>query len=148
MADIRIFVDPPLNRVVELLAACDLPIADITEASAARFYGAGSADALCGVVAVEVYGDCGLLRSLAVSAEHRDTGIGRRLLKHAESEAARLGVTDLYLLTETASGFFSRHGFATTDRERVPPAISATAEFTELCPDGAACMTKSIAGKT
>ena len=130
--------------MLELLAASGLPTADIDEASSARFYGAGAGGALGGVVAIEVYGECGLLRSLAVSADHRRTGIGRKLLKHAEGEAARLGVRHLYLLTETAAAFFAGRGYRETDRARVPPAIGATAEFVELCSGSAACMTKSI----
>lgn len=101
--------------------------------------------ALRGVVGVEIYGEYGLLRSLPVRADHRLTGIGRSLLKHAETEAARLGVRDLYLLTESAATFVTRHGYAQTERTQVPRAIGATREFVELCPASAACMTKSIA---
>ena len=145
MAAIPIFDNPPHEGVLALLAANELPIADLTAASGVRFYAAGAAGALRGVVAVEVYGEYGLLRSLAVSADHRRTGIGRRLLKHVEGEAARLGVCDLHLLTETAAEFFADHGYRETDRAQVPRAIGATREFVELCPGSAACMTKSIA---
>ena len=147
MVDIPIFDNPPRGRILELLAANGLPIADITQESRARFYAAGSSDALYGVVAVEIYGRFGLLRSLAVSTVCRRSGLGLRLLKHAESEAVRLGVDALYLLTESAASFFARYGYAETDRAQVPPVIGATREFTELCPADAACMTKSIATK-
>ena len=106
MAAIPIFENPPREGVLELLAASGLPTADIDEASSARFYGAGAGGALGGVVAIEVYGECGLLRSLAVSADHRRTGIGRKLLKHAEGEARPSGRASSLFANGNGCGVF------------------------------------------
>jgi amino-acid N-acetyltransferase len=50
----------------------------------------------------------------------------------------------LYLLTTTAENFFTRFGFAVTDRANVPKPIAATCEFREACPASAAVMVKSL----
>ena len=68
-----------------------------------------------------------LLRSLAVRADARGSGLGADLLAHAESQAAALGVDALYLLTTTAERFFAARGYATTTRDAAPPEIQATA---------------------
>ena len=58
------------------------------------------------------------------------------LLQQAEAE----GRAAVYLLTETAAGYFSGLGFRIVERRDVPPAISRTRQFSSLCPDSASCM--------
>jgi amino-acid N-acetyltransferase len=139
-----IFEDPPRSPVLALLVTNGLPTADIGAGSPARFFAAGTPEHIRGVVAIEVHGEYGLLRSLAVDADHRGEGIGYRLLLHAEARAGAMGVNTLYLLTETAATFFTRSGYAPAERERVPAAIAATREFAELCPGSAACLVKRL----
>jgi amino-acid N-acetyltransferase len=54
------------------------------------------------------------------------------------------GIKELYLLTNTAEGFFSKIGFNKVERDNVPDSIRATKEFQSLCPSTAACMAKRI----
>ena len=43
-------------------------------------------------------------------------------------------MTTVYLLTETASGFFPRFGFHPTHRAAVDLAVQQSVEFTSACP--------------
>ena len=46
----------------------------------------------------------------------RERGLGQRLTRDALNLAREYGVKALYLLTETAAGFFSRSGFKLIER--------------------------------
>ena len=89
---------------------------------------------------MERYGDSGLLRSVAVALEWRSTGIGRTLVDRVLEEGRGAGVREVYLLTTTAEHYFPRLGFACVDREIVPAALRASAEFSGACPASAVVM--------
>lgn len=142
----RIYQRPGAMEVMDLLAQCALPNADISEKKLEHFFGCGAEKDPGGVVGVELYGDVALLRSLAVKAAVRGRGCGKRLVQEAEQHAARSGAKRLYLLTMTAQEFFARLGYTAVDRESVPDAIRATTEFTTLCSASAAVMAKQLIG--
>jgi amino-acid N-acetyltransferase len=91
-------------------------------------------DEVIGCAAVEVYGSDGLLRSVAVADAHRGRALGTQLTRAAMTSAAARGLTTLYLLTETASGFFPKLGFALVARDRIPERVKQSVEFTSVCP--------------
>lgn len=93
-----------------------------------------------GVVELELYGRDALLRSLVVSPSERGARLGERLAAGALRMAGDRGVGDVYLLTETADGFFPRFGFAKSDRESAPPAVRDSVEFRLACPQSAVMM--------
>lgn len=97
-----------------------------------------------GCAAVERYGPAGLLRSVAVDGPRRGTGLGGRLTDAALAHARAQGVRTVYLLTETAAGFFPRFGFRPVARDAVAPAVRASPEFTSACPDTALAMVKDL----
>jgi amino-acid N-acetyltransferase len=82
-----------------------------------------------------------------VSPMTRGKGYGGALVAEIEAYAQQLGVRELYLLTNTAEAFFTRHGYSLLDRADVPEAIRQTAEFSNLCPASAACMHKRIGAR-
>jgi amino-acid N-acetyltransferase len=129
--------------IAAFLSAAGLPTADLAT-SAPLLWIAGSGTAVVGVAGVEVHGASALLRSLAVAFGSRGHGLGARLVDRAEREAARAGVTELVLLTETAADFFAGLGYRGVPRESVPEAIRASAEFRALCPAAAVCMRKAL----
>ncbi len=135
---------PPAAKVMNLLAACSLPHADITEKKLQHFFGCGPDGDPRGVVGVELYGDVALLRSLAVDERARGKGCGRRLVQEAERYAARSGVKRVYLLTTTAERFFQTLGYAKVERESAPDAIRGTTEFSSLCAVSAVVMAKDL----
>lgn len=100
--------------------------------------------AIAGVAGVERYGDAALLRSVAVSASVRGTGLGALLTAQALESAAAGGARSVYLLTTTAESYFPRHGFVLTDRASVPAAVRESVEFTRACPSTAAVMVLSL----
>ncbi|WP_420456922.1 arsenic resistance N-acetyltransferase ArsN2 [Rubrivirga sp.] len=128
----------------DLLSASDLPTRDLSASDAGRFLVLRAGNAVVGCVAVEPYGDAGLLRSLAVAPELRGLGLGDRLVDAAEATARTGGLGSLVLLTTTAAGFFQARGYAPLDRADAPPAIRQSSEFTATCPASAACLGKAL----
>ena len=137
--------DRPSHRAaIALLSRAGLPTSDITEALLDNFFYAGERDAPLGIVGLEVSSPHALLRSLVVEADARDSGLGSRLLAHAEQHARVRGVHRIYLLTTTAESFFARRGYAGADRSDAPAFVRSSAEFASLCPASAAFMVKHL----
>ena len=132
------------TAVYNLLAACELPYQDITPSKLGQFWTLRDGDSVVGVVGLELYGNIGLLRSLAVLTRYRGRGLGSELLSKAEERARSQGIETLYLLTTTADEFFVRRGYERVERDSAPDAIKETAEFRSLCPDSAVCMVKQL----
>ena len=147
MSDPDVSLEPAtptdLDRVERLLAANDLPTADV-RADAPRFYVARADDAPVGVGGLELHGDAGLLRSVVVTDSHRGRGYGTAIRAELEAVAGHADVETLYLLTTTAAGFFREHGYAVVDRTAVPERLRSSRQFADLCPDSATCMRKSL----
>jgi amino-acid N-acetyltransferase len=101
-------------------------------------------DRIVGSAAIEVYADGGLLRSVAVDADRRGTGLGARLTAAAIDDARRRDLPALYLLTTTAERFFPRFGFERITRDDVPASVQASIEFRGACPASAVVMRKRL----
>ena len=99
-----------------------------------------------GCVALEVYGEVALLRSLVVAPGLRGQRLGERLAAGAVDRAKGRGVRDLYLLTETAADFFPRFGFVVEDRASAPTVLGRSEEFRSACPASAVMMRLRISG--
>ena len=134
-----------LNGEIEtLLAAAQLPVADLHDSDTLHLFALHMDERMVGVVGAEVYGKVALLRSLAIHADFRKAGYGQKLVTHAETWATAQGIECLYLLTTTADRFFSRIGYKIADRNLAPAAISGTAQFSGLCPSSATFMCKLL----
>jgi amino-acid N-acetyltransferase len=135
---------PGLSSVQRLLALADLPTSDLTESHCGDFFFTGDAAAPTGIVGLELYGEAALLRSLIVSPAIRGTGLGTTLVAFAENFARSSGVREIYLLTMTAEAFFLALGYERARRESAPACIQSTREFSGICPDSSAFLTKKI----
>ncbi len=93
---------------------------------------------------LEIHGEDALLRSLVILPPLRSRGLGAAVVAQLENEAALHGCRAVWLLTEAASGFFDRLGYAKCDRAVVPPKIRETREFAALCPAGADVLVKRL----
>lgn len=143
---IRIQAIADLGEISLLLQTCGLPVDDLGQTPQQVFFGMHEGGALVAVAGLELYDNTvALLRSLAVSPAMRGRGLGRHLVSFAERYAEQRGVAHLYLLTETAGGYFAALGYGLLDRADAPPAIRNTAQFAGLCPATAAFMVKSLA---
>lgn len=136
------------NPSVEaLLTATKLPVDDLQDIDyqkGVRLFTLEQDEQVIGVVGIEMHGDYGLLRSLAVSETERGQGLGVLLLKHAEEAAQILGVKQLYLLTTTTADFFAKMGYQITDRVNAPEAIAQSKQFAGICPASASFMFKQL----
>lgn len=121
-----------LDAIRELLVAADLPVDGLGAVPTEWFVARGEAGPVA-AVAVERHGDAGLLRSLVVDPDRRSQGIGSRLVAAAEAHGVAAGLTALYLLTDTAEGFFARRGWRRIGRDAAPPAIMASVEWATAC---------------
>ncbi len=97
-----------------------------------------------GFIGVETFGNVSLLRSLVIATSARGRGVGRHLVAALEAASADSGVSEMWLLTIDADGFFARLGYQVRERADAPHAIRNTAEFSGLCPDDAILMSKQL----
>jgi amino-acid N-acetyltransferase len=141
IADAR---DEDMARILDLLERCDLPRVGVAK-NASGFVVARSSEKIVGCCGLEVYDRGCLLRSLAVAPESRARGLGRTLVEAVLERAATVDLDAVYLLTVTASGFFSRLGFAACSRADAPPEIRESWEFSAGCPTTATLMRRALA---
>ncbi len=127
-------------RLRWLLETCDLPVSDLGEANQKFFGTVDEEGRLLAAGGLETYGRDALVRSLAVAPGRRGEGLAGGLLSILIEDARRQDIRTLYLLTETAEGFFLHHGFETIDKNAAPTRIRAAPQFAGLCPDTATAM--------
>jgi amino-acid N-acetyltransferase len=139
-----IFIRPSETGVKRLLNESQLISSDLTPEHLRHFFGLGTKEEPEGVVGLELFGTVALLRSLAVVSSRRRTGLGSKLVAHAEDYARNKGIKSLYLLTNTAESFFQYCGYQPTGRDDAPSAIRETKEFSEICPVSSAFMVKYL----
>ena len=132
-----------LPAVLELLEANELPTAGV-EDHLEHFQLEFANKNLIGCAGLEVHGQAGLLRSVAVSENHRSTGLGKRLVRAVLEHAKAHHLSSLSLLTTTAQDYFPRFGFQITSRASLPESLHASAEFRGFCPDSAIAMTLKL----
>jgi amino-acid N-acetyltransferase len=131
------------EALLALMERAHLPADGLASHLDAAFV-AREGDRLVGSAALEVYADGGLLRSVAVEADRRGTGLGAHLTAAAIADAQRRALPALYLLTTTAEHFFPRFGFERITRDDVPASVQASIEFREACPASAIVMRRWV----
>jgi amino-acid N-acetyltransferase len=136
-----------LQKIYALLDRCGLPRAGLSDHLATTLV-AREANRVVGSAALELYGTAALLRSVAVEQSRRGQDLGRQLTQAVLELACQRGVQEVYLLTETASGFFAKFGFRTITRSEVAPAVRRSVEFTSACPQSAQVMALEISSSS
>lgn len=99
---------------------------------------------IVGAIALERYGDDGLIRSFVVAPAWRGRGIGRRLGMALLQRAAASGIRTAYLLTNTIRDLATKNGFREISRHEVPAAVRESVEFRLNCCDSAVAMKYSL----
>ena len=136
---LRPATEADLSLITHWLAENQLPTEDISQILS-HLYLAQVDDAVVGIGGIERDRDDGLLRSVVVAQSFRDQGYGQQLCRQLIQIAQGEGIQALYLLTNTADGFFTQLGFERIDRQSAPTTMQNTAEFSHFCPDSAVCM--------
>lgn len=132
-----------LGRALELLRQEKLPEAGVVE-QFGHFLVVREDTQLIGVCGIEVHGQYGMLRSVAVDRGFRETGVGDCLVRGAVELSEKLGLNALYLLTTTAQRYFERYGFHATARDEAPIEIRESWELRAGCPETAVLMKRSL----
>jgi N-acetylglutamate synthase-like GNAT family acetyltransferase len=127
------------------LRAAGLPTDDLGEPGRSFFRFRDAGRRTIGFIGFERTGPVALLRSLAVAESARGQGFGLTITRWALDHMAHLGITDVYLLTTGAAGFFAaKLGFVPTPRGQAPEAIRASRQFAALCPSSAVLMHRRL----
>lgn len=129
--------------VLNILIQSRLPYEDI-DLNVHHMIGAFDKDQLKGIAGLELYGNYALVRSVAVDARRQQKGLGSSLIHEVIKYSKTLNLSKLYLLTETAEGFFTKHGFSKTERGVVPQEVLNSKEFKHICPASAVCMMRQL----
>lgn len=133
-------VDPAeVAELEQLVGASGLPLEDLRSHLDTTLV-ARQGNAIVASATLEMYAPDALLRSVAVALASRGRGLGLAIVRATLGLASRLGVTRVYLLTETAPDFFPRLGFETVSRDSVPTLVRHSVEFTSVCPASAVVM--------
>ena len=136
------YVNQP-SELHSLLTSCDLPVADVIVREGLFLFAIRDAQgAALATIGLELCGEIGLLRSLAVAPNQRQRGLAARLVTFIEQLAQVLQLPALYLLTISAAEYFQRHGYQSLARENTPPAVQQSRQFRELCPEVAQVLYK------
>ena len=128
----------PMLQQLLLLVGLGNEGLDQTEA-----YGWWQNDNLQACGAFEIYGEIGLLRSVAVTPNQQSHGLGAALLAELEHQAQRQGMQTLYLLTTSAAPFFAAHGYRTLERAEADSRLHASVQWGSIC-SSAALMVKQL----
>jgi amino-acid N-acetyltransferase len=137
--DIRRATSDDLGQITPLLDAAGLPPLP-ANLPLANVLVALQGATVIGVIAMEVRGLRGLVRSVAVEPGHSRKGVGTSLLQSLLARVQELSLRELYLLTEGAEKFFGNAGFVAVPRDSVPAEIRSTSEYSEQCPESATVM--------
>lgn len=133
------------SAIVRLLESVSLHASDLNPAQTAAFLLLCDADAVLACGAVERFGErTGLVRSVAVQPTHRGQGLATRIMRSLEKHAQHRGIVRLFLLTQSAAGFFARLNYERCERSLAPEAMRASPQFASLCPSTAVCMCKEL----
>jgi amino-acid N-acetyltransferase len=130
------------SAAIDLLKKNNLPTEDINPGT--QLFVVEENDTVVGTVAVQYDFNVALLRSLCVSDDKRNTGIGEMLVEFIEHYVQKQGVQSVYLLTTTAENFFLKKGYKKIDRKEVPEFIKNTKEYSVLCSASSSLMKKEI----
>lgn len=120
-----------------------LPTDDLYEPGR-LFFSLSDGERVFGYIGLEGTGPDSLLRSLVVKRPYLRQGYGRLLVERLEELCGDGTIERLHLLTIGAAPFFRRLGYVDADRATAPASITASREFTSLCPASAAYLVKAL----
>ena len=129
--------------IEQLLQAAHLPREGARE-HLAQFVVGMLGDDIVGTGGLEIYGNCALLRSIAVADAVRGLGHGATLTARLVVQAKLHNVATLILRTTDAQPYFERLGFVACAHDQVPDSVKQSRQFRGACPASAAVMALAI----
>lgn len=137
----RTAIDDDLKEIKKLLAGSSLPFEDIDNIIT-DFEIVMMDNKIIGAAGVEKHFPYMLIRSVVIDPTFRHQHIGDQLIHALLDKLYPENYKGFYLLTESASPFFTKLGFVAVQRENVPVEIQQTTEFSKICPSSATVMYK------
>lgn len=131
---------------IALLSSEKLPVDDLP-GMLENCYVAIENQTVIGTIGLEIYGEYGLLRSLATDKTFRNRGIAGELIHQIETIAREKHLIAIYLLTETALDFFEHKNYKIVARTDIPEPVQQSTEFSHVCPQSAIAMAKQLETK-
>jgi amino-acid N-acetyltransferase len=128
--------------VISLLRQNKLPVSDLDDTK--TLFALLRGKLVIGTAGLEFFHDCALLRSLSVRKDSQGKGLGKLITRQLEQICRERGIADIYLLTETAEGFFNKEGYRVMDRTNAPLSIRNSSEFTTVCSSTGILMHKRV----
>ena len=127
------------------LLKAGLPVDDVGQTDR-LFWRFERDDVPVGFGGLEVRGEYAVLRSLVTLPPVRLRGIGRAMVARLETEARAHGARSVYLLATTAEvvAFFAELDYSECERETIPSAVAATAQFARQGSPSAIAMVKPL----
>ena len=130
-----------IDRIESMLREAGLPIAGVRPIiEDFLVIRDGEKDRIVAAGVIEWHAGDGLIRSVVVDPERQGQGLGQALVSALMASTP----ADLYLLTESATGFFRGLGFESIERDAAPAALRQSEEFRCLCGESAAFMRRSV----
>jgi amino-acid N-acetyltransferase len=136
-----------LPMISALLEAYGLPTDDLSEQDLSLFRIQESSGCLQAIGGLERCGDVALIRSVATTAAVRGRGMAGEIVDGLEALAMSEGFDSIFLITNTAQGYFEARGYSRIERTNVPQSVRDSRQFSTLCPGSATVMCKRI-GRT
>lgn len=140
MLEIRWATEGDEPVLAELLVSCGLEPMSVAGGDVVIAFEGKTLVASGGLEHLE---DHGWVRSIAVAVDRRGNGLARRMLERVVERARERQLRRLWLMTETAEGFFAAQGFAPCARVEAPEVIRGFAQWTG-CPGTAVLMSKML----
>ena len=140
----RVAKTQDLNIVKRFLQELNLPVEKIEDQFNNFILLFDAQNQLIGCAGLEIYNTDGLVRSVAITKVLQNKQLGSLLVDEIEKLAKKKHLTTLFLLTETAEKFFTKHGYTKLQRDNVPLSIQNSFEYTTSCKKSAIVMKKDL----
>jgi len=143
MINTRKFQKRDFEYIVALLNQSNLPTIDLKISNMQDFYVAIVDGDIVGVGGIDMQDNMAFVRSFAVKSEYQGQGVAHKIYNTIEDEAKRSGISQFYLLSETATQYFEKFGFKIIQRDTAPQWVQQSTQFSGICPQSTALMQKN-----
>jgi N-acetylglutamate synthase-like GNAT family acetyltransferase len=114
------------EAVRSFLGEADLTLAGLDDPELRLWKTLDDAGEIVGTTGFELAGSHALIRSVAVRADARGSGLGLRLAQFAMDQAQLEGATRAWLFSRRSGPFWQKLGFTSADRDAMAAALAGT----------------------